>query len=135
MRKPGRANGIPPPLELDCLRALWRLGDAASVKDVREILTENRNLAYTTVMTVLERLAKRGAVEREKNGRAFVYRPLMAQDQARRLALKQLIDTYFEGSEPALREYLNDGAPEEQPKTPAAAAPRHDDDSLDATLL
>ena len=55
MRKPGRASEIPPPLELDCLRALWRIGEG-SVKDVRGVITENRNLAYTTVMTVLERL-------------------------------------------------------------------------------
>lgn len=135
MRKPGRANGIPPPLELDCLRALWRLGEAASVKDVRGVLTENRNLAYTTVMTVLERLAKRGAVEREKNGRAFVYRPLMARDQARRLALKQLVDTYFEGSEGALRDYLNGDGKEVTTLADANAAATLDDDSLDATLL
>lgn len=135
MRKPGRANEIPPPLELDCLRALWRLGDAASVKDVRGILTENRNLAYTTVMTVLERLAKRGAVEREKNGRAFVYRPLMARDQARRLALKQLVDTYFEGSETALRDYLDGVETAAAPAAAAGASVQRDDDSLDATLL
>lgn len=136
MRKPGRANEIPPPLELDCLRALWRLGAAASVKDVREVLTENRNLAYTTVMTILERLAKRGAVEREKSGRAFLYRPLMARDQARRLAVKQLVDTYFEGSEDALRAYLTGesaGVAAAVPEVAVAAA--EDDHALDATLL
>lgn len=142
MRKPGRASEIPPPLELDCLRALWRIGGAASVKDVRGVITENRNLAYTTVMTVLERLARRGAVEREKSGRAFLYRPLMARDQARRLAVRQLVDTYFEGSEAALRAYLNSAAGSPEPaSTEETAGPRADtaavreDDSLDATLL
>src|SRR5262245_56332778 len=106
MRKPGRASEIPPPLELDCLRALWRIGEG-SVKDVRGVITENRNLAYTTVMTILERLTRRGAVERKKSGRAFVYSPVMGREQARRLAVKELTETYFEGSADKLRAYLD----------------------------
>lgn len=130
MRKPGRASEIPPPLELACLRALWRIGEG-SVKDVRGVLTENRNLAYTTVMTVLERLARRGAVERKKSGRAFVYLPLMQREQARRLAVRELADTYFEGSIGHLRAYL-DGEEVTRSEEPARASEEHD---LDATLL
>lgn len=129
MRKPGRASEIPPPLELDCLRALWRIGEG-SVKDVRGVITENRNLAYTTVMTVLERLTRRGAVERKKHGRAFLYLPVMGRDQARKLAVKELADTYFEGSLDKLREYL-DG---DEAKAPAPAL-AEDHEDLDATLL
>ncbi len=133
MRKPGRASEIPPPLELDCLRALWRIGEG-SVKDVRGVITENRNLAYTTVMTVLERLTKRGAVERKKTGRAFVYLPVMQREQARRLAVAEMADLYFEGSVEALRTYLDGeeiaAAP---PPPPREEAGRGDD--LDATLL
>ena len=54
------ANGtrdIPPPLEVECLKALWALGEG-NVKDVRRAMAGNRNLAYTTVMTVLDRLAR-----------------------------------------------------------------------------
>jgi len=133
MRKAGRASEIPPPLELDCLRALWRIGEG-SVKDVRGVITENRNLAYTTVMTVLERLTKRGAVERRRDGRAFVYLPVMGREQARRLAVTELADTYFDGSIENLRAYL-DG---EQAVT-AVAAPvagqRSAGEDLDTTLL
>ena len=134
MRKPGRASEIPPPLELDCLRALWRIGEG-SVKDVRGVITENRNLAYTTVMTVLERLTKRGAVERQKRGRAFVYLPLMQREQARRLAVTELAELYFEGSIEGLRSYLDgedpDAGPPPHPRVDEAV--RHDD--LDETLL
>jgi len=126
MRKPGRSSEIPPPLELECLKALWRIGQG-SVKDVREVLTENRRLAYTTVMTVLDRLAKRGAVARQKNGRAFLYEPLMDRDQARRLAVQELVDTYFGGSRQALVAYLGGDS---EPVSPMAGA-----DELDATLL
>lgn len=106
MRKPGRSSEIPPPLELECLKALWRLGNG-SVKDVRDVLTENRSLAYTTVMTVLDRLVRRGAVERKKGGRAFVYAAVLEREHARKLAVKELVDTYFSGSDQALRAYLD----------------------------
>ena len=104
---------IPPPLELECLKALWRLGDG-SVKDVRGILTERRNLAYTTVMTVLDRLVKRGSVKRQKHGRSFIYTPLVGRDLLRRLAVQDLVDTFFEGSEQELLAFLSGQPTSEQ---------------------
>jgi BlaI family transcriptional regulator, penicillinase repressor len=119
-------------LELACLHALWRIGEG-SVKDVRGVIAGDRNLAYTTVMTVLERLAKRGAVERKKSGRAFVYLPLMQREQARRLAVRELADTYFDGSLEHLRTYL--GGPEiTTPPAPPAVQTSAEDD-LDESLL
>ncbi|MCC6589180.1 MAG: BlaI/MecI/CopY family transcriptional regulator [Bryobacterales bacterium] len=131
MRKPGRSSEIPPPLELECLKALWRLGNG-SVKDVRDVLTENRSLAYTTVMTVLDRLVRRGAVERKKDGRAFVYAAVLEREHARKLAVKELVETYFSGSEQALRSYLDHkpGPPE-----PHHAEIHTSHAALDTTLL
>ena len=57
------AGEIPPPLELACLTVLWKRGEA-DVGEVREAMREARPLAYTTVMTVLERLAAKGMVTR-----------------------------------------------------------------------
>ena len=128
MRKPGRSSEIPPPLELECLKALWRIG-TGSVKDVRDILTENRSLAYTTVMTVLERLVKRGAVGRTRSGRAFVYEPRLDREHARQLAVKELVATYFSGSEDALRAYL------ERPRPPEPVREQTGPQGLDTTLL
>ncbi|HWK31526.1 MAG TPA: BlaI/MecI/CopY family transcriptional regulator, partial [Terriglobales bacterium] len=61
------------PLEQELLRVLWRRGDAT----VRE-LTDDRAVdgAYTTLMTTLDRLYKKGILAREAEGRAFRYRPL-----------------------------------------------------------
>jgi len=101
-RRPVRE--IPPPLELECLKALWTLG-RGSVRDVLEAV-RNRELAYTTVMTVLDRLEKRGGVTRQKHGRAFIYEPKLTRDILRQLAVKDLVDGFFEGSEETLREYL-----------------------------
>ena len=106
-----RRNGtreMPPPLELECLKVLWKLGEG-NVKDVRAELTARRNLAYTTVMTVLDRLARKGAVVRRKVGRSFLYAPVLSREGLRRLAIRDLVDSFFEGSEDALLAYLRNG--------------------------
>lgn len=127
MRRPGRSSEIPPPLELACLRALWDLGEGG-VKEVREALAE-RGLAYTTVLTVLERLARRGAVQRRKVSRRFLYSPALDREQARSVAVRELVDTYFGGSAEALRVHLG------QAKSELQALGVEADDELDPTLL
>ncbi len=127
------ANGtreMPPPLELECLKALWTLGEG-NVRDVRRALTANRALAYTTVMTVLDRLARKGGVARRKVGRSFVYAPVLKRDSLRRLAIRDLVDRFFDGSEDALLDYLKNG------DAHAAIQVAGDDDEvhLDAALL
>ena len=117
---------IPPPLELECLKALWALGEG-TVRDVRAVLVGQRNLAYTTVMTVLDRLEKRGGVSRRKNGRSFIYQPRATQEALRKHAVKELIEQFFGGSEDALRQYL------EHPRT--SVTPADSADSMDAALL
>src|SRR5262249_26233688 len=117
------AREIPPPLELMCLRALWSLGEA-NVRDVQQAIAPSKALAYTTVMTLLERLARKGVVARRKSGRAFFYAPTAERDALRRIALREFVDTYFEGSEERLREFLDgkpagpepEGAPEYEPE-------------------
>jgi BlaI family penicillinase repressor len=108
MRKPGPPRDIPPPLEMLCLKALWSLGEG-NVSEVQRIVAESRPLAYTTVMTVLERLARRNVVSRRKSGRAFVYAPHMSRDSIRRLALKEFVDGFFDGSPEKLAEFLRRG--------------------------
>ncbi|MCL4794655.1 MAG: BlaI/MecI/CopY family transcriptional regulator [Bryobacteraceae bacterium] len=106
MKKPRATRDIPPPLELECLRALWTLGEA-NVQAVRSQLEPHRPLAYTTVMTMLDRLARKQAVTRRKSGRSFLYTPLLSREQVRRLAVKELLDTLFDGSSGDLIDYLN----------------------------
>jgi len=124
-------NGdIPPPLELECLKALWNLGEG-NVKDVRLALTDRRNLAYTTVMTVLDRLTRKGGVVRHKVGRSFVYAPVLSRDVLRRLAVQDLVDRFFEGSEEALLEHLRNGHSTEPPPVEETAG----EEPLDTALL
>jgi predicted transcriptional regulator len=137
VRKPGPRREIPPPLELECLKVLWTLKEG-SVKDVVEVLAKNdRMLAYTTVLTVLDRLVKRGAVERRKRGRAFLFAPVLDIERARRSAVRELIATYFSGSVEQLHAYLetSEERAEAQPESASAAAAADDGAGLDPTLL
>jgi BlaI family penicillinase repressor len=105
MRRPAPQRDMPPPLELECLKALWGIGEG-TVRDVRHVMVGDRNLAYTTVMTVLDRLEKRGGVSRRKQGRSFIYVPKLSREELRRFAVKELVDRFFEGNEDALVQYL-----------------------------
>jgi predicted transcriptional regulator len=123
------ARDIPPPLELECLKALWVMGEG-NVKDVRSAIAVHRNLAYTTVMTVLDRLARKGGVARRKVGRSFIYAPVLRRDNLRRLAIRDLVDRFFDGSEDALMDYLRTGEARS-----TALAGNDDEAHLDAALL
>ena len=115
---------------LSLAAAVLAVSACANVKDVREVLTERRNLAYTTVMTVLDRLVKKGVIERRKEGRSFVYLPLTQREELRRLAVQELVDSFFDGSRDDLIAYLTGGTvPPETPKTAEPVVP------LDAALL
>jgi len=111
-----------PQLELDCLRVLWK-NPGASVAEVRAAL--GRPLAYTTVMTILDRMSVKGVVERRKNGRAYSYRPLLDMESARQEAVARLLANLFENDREALLSYVARFRGRPLP-TPAvrAAAPR-----------
>jgi predicted transcriptional regulator len=119
---------------------LWTLGEG-NVKEVRGILTEHRELAYTTVMTLLDRLVRRGAAARRKSGRSFVYIPMVARDSLRTAAVKQLVDSLFDGSRDTLLAYLQNGhhssivAVDGADADSTAVSLPVDDEGLDTALL
>lgn len=81
--------------ELDVMVVLWERG-SGTVAEVREALADD--LAYTTVLTVLQTLERKGYVEHEEEGRAYRYRPLVAREQAGGSALKRLTRKIFRDS-------------------------------------
>ncbi len=117
---PRHARDVLPPLELVCLNALWAIREG-NVRDVREIVGRSRPLAYTTIMTVLERLVRKGKLTRRKVGRAFVYSPQASRDAMRRSAIRELLEGFFEGSEEQLIRFLRP-EPVAEASAPAAAA-------------
>lgn len=96
-----------PPLELECMKALWGL-EEASVREIREQLAAAaRPLAYTTVETIMDRLTRKGAVERRKLGRAHRYTPIYQKADARAQAVAALTEHFFDGSRQALVAHLS----------------------------
>ena len=97
------------PLELECMNTLWPLGEA-SVRDIQTGLAPTLPRAYTTIMTIMDRLAQKGIVVRRKAGRAYMYKPSLSADQARAHAVAQIVHGFFDGSADALAAHLSGGS-------------------------
>ena len=109
-RSPRRALLDLAPLELHCMNTLWPMGEG-TVREIRDRLAERLPRAYTTIMTVMDRLACKGIVERRKVSRAYVYRPNLSPEQASAQALGQVLRDFFGGSKEALLAQLADDLP------------------------
>ena len=68
-------------LEAAVMNVLWDRGGWLTPGEVHAVLTLERPLAYTTVMTILVRLAEKGRLERVRDGRAYAYRPLQTREE------------------------------------------------------
>jgi len=91
-------------LQMDLMRVLWRSGDL-SVAEVTEALA-GRDLAHTTVATLLTRLEKRGAVAARRDGRMLLYTASVSEAQVRRNMVSSLIAQVFRGDPKALLAHL-----------------------------
>ncbi len=81
--------------ELEIITILWQLG-SGTVAEVRDRLPDD--LAYTTVLSLMRTMEEKQLVRRETEGRAHRYFPLVQARAVRRSALKQLVETVFEGA-------------------------------------
>ena len=88
------------------MNTLWPLGEA-SVREIQTGLAPTLPRAYTTIMTIMDRLAQKGIVVRRKAGRAYLYRPSLSADQARAHAVAQIVHGFFDGSADALAAHLS----------------------------
>lgn len=107
-------------LELECMKAIWLEG-AVTVLQVQDSLKAKRPLAYTTILTVLDRLAKKGALQRAKKGKAYYYEPALTFIESRETAVVQLIDFYFQGSVDKLLHHLAGASHPQAVSTPPRA--------------
>ncbi len=67
-------------LEADIMELVWQKG-IASVREIHEILEGNRAIAYTTVMTVMSRLSDKGILEKELDGKHYLYKPAVSKEE------------------------------------------------------
>ncbi len=93
-----------------------------TVREIRERLAPLRPRAYTTIMTIMDRLARKGVVERRKVGRAYIYRPNLSAADARANALESVVKSFFGGSTGAVLEQL-EGSPHGESEGAASASP------------
>ncbi len=86
-------------LQLQILRALWQLGEATVAQVQTHLEAEqSRKLAYTTVATMLRKMEARGLVRHRSQGRRFVYRATVSDEQVSQRLTTYLLDRLFEGS-------------------------------------
>lgn len=89
-------------LEAEVMKIVWQF-DRASVRDVYEHLRLEKNLAYTTVMTIMSRLADKGLLQKEAQGNAYIYSPTISESEFAQRVVSEVLDGLFdEFSEPAL---------------------------------
>jgi predicted transcriptional regulator len=90
------------PLEISVMEILWERGES----NVREVVEKlDRRLAYTTVMTTLDRLFKKGLLDRYKRHRSFVYLPKLSRVEWEQKRAGELVAGFLAGPEPS-RELL-----------------------------
>lgn len=92
---PRRKSDRITPLELEVMHVLWEVG-SANVQTVQREL--KRELAYTTVQTMLTVLHRKGKVKRTLKDKAYIYRPALSQSKVSGHAVGELIDRWFGGS-------------------------------------
>ncbi|HEY1806611.1 MAG TPA: BlaI/MecI/CopY family transcriptional regulator [Terracidiphilus sp.] len=83
--------------ELRLMKILWRRGESA-VTDLVAALPEGEQLAYNSVLTTIRILEQKGYVEHRQEGRAFVYRPSVKENEASRTEVRNVLDRFFGNS-------------------------------------
>ena len=90
-------------LEEAVMASLWAVDGPVSVRQVVESLRQDRTLAYTTVMTVLDNLHRKRLVERTKDGRAYRYRPRLSREEHAAALMEEVLSTSLDREATLLR--------------------------------
>ena len=93
------------PQELAIMKVVWQR-EEATVRDVYETLRERRQVAYTTVMTMMKILEEKGYLEKSREERAYVYRPSRPRQQVVGAMVRDFVDRVFDGAASGLLLHL-----------------------------
>jgi BlaI family transcriptional regulator, penicillinase repressor len=93
------------PQELAIMKVVWRL-EKATVRDVYEALREKRDIAYTTVMTMMKILEEKGYLKKTRVERAYEYRPARPRHQVVGAMVRDFLDRVFDGAAAPLLVHL-----------------------------
>jgi predicted transcriptional regulator len=122
--------------ELRLMKILWRRGESA-VNDLVAAMPQGEPLAYNSVLTTIRILEQKGYVEHRQEGRAFVYRPCIAEQEAGRSEVRHVLGRFFGNSrERLLLSLLGDAeiSPEELQRLKEAIRNAAPDESASDTL-
>ncbi|NJN65416.1 MAG: BlaI/MecI/CopY family transcriptional regulator [Chloroflexaceae bacterium] len=104
------------PLETEIMQTLWQ-DKRSTVKKVHRKLSQQRDIAYTTVMTTMGRLAEKGVLDRHREGLAYVYTPAISEEEFVSMVVHQvldgLMDDYSDMAIDYMIDYLSKHDPEE----------------------
>jgi predicted transcriptional regulator len=92
-------------LQMAVMEAVWELGEA-TVGQVRDRLDREPEPAYTTILSVMQKLEKTGWLTHRAEGRSYVYLPTRSRDQAGTTTLRTFIDRVFRGDPLLLFQHL-----------------------------
>jgi predicted transcriptional regulator len=98
-------EAIPTDLELEILKVIWKRGQA-TVREVFGDLLQQRKIAYTTVLTMMGVLERKGHVTKEPGERAYVYSPTKPQNQVVENMVEEFVKRVFNGSAKPLLVHL-----------------------------
>ena len=93
-------------LQLSVMKALWQVGEGGVGDIVAALAADGKELAPTTVATLLQRLSKQGWVKHRKSGRQFLYRAKVNQQDAAKGVLQRVLSSFFGGRVSALTAQL-----------------------------
>lgn len=93
--------------EAEIMRVVWDVAEPVTVRDVYELLRERKRIAYTTVMSIMNKLAKKGFLVQDKSATAYVYSAAMTDVEIAGNILDSVVDKVLAGaSEPMIAKLL-----------------------------
>lgn len=99
------AKSVPTDQELEILKVIWQLGPS-TVREVYQELLKHRKIAYTTVLTMMGILERKGHLKKSPGERAYLFRPAKPQAQVTAGMVKEFVNRVFNGSTKPLLVHL-----------------------------
>jgi predicted transcriptional regulator len=95
------------PLETEIMQVIWH-DECSTVKKVHRALAQQRDIAYTTVMTTMSRLAEKGVLNRQRDGLAYIYTPTLSEADFVTLVVQQVLDSLLTDYSDTAVDYMVD---------------------------
>jgi predicted transcriptional regulator len=95
------------PLETDIMQIVWQ-DERSTVKKIHRKLSQSRDIAYTTVMTTMSRLAEKGVLHRHREGLAYVYTPAITEEDFVTMVVQQVLDGLLDDYSETAVDYMVD---------------------------